>query len=95
MSIRTISSTRQRRSMGLRPKTGIDLPGELQGYVASQTTLYDKNKAISAAEQSTWRLRSSSTTSKKHLVDVGEKYNMTFDEEKTEQMREAADGYGR
>ena len=57
-------------------------PGELQGYVASQTTLYDKNKAISAAEQSTWRPSIVFNNIKKHLVDVGEKYNMTFDEEK-------------
>lgn len=63
-------------------KTGIDLPGELQGYVASQTTLYDKNKAISAAEQSTWRPSIVFNNIKKHLVDVGEQYNMTFDEEK-------------
>ena len=67
---------------GLTTKTGIDLPGELQGYVASQTTLYDKNKAISAAEQSTWRPSIVFNNIKKHLVDVGEKYNMTFDEEK-------------
>lgn len=67
---------------GLTTKTGIDLPGELQGYVASQTTLYDKNKAISAAEQSTWRPSIVFNNIKKHLVDVGEQYNMTFDEEK-------------
>lgn len=67
---------------GLTTKTGIDLPGELQGYVASQTTLYNKNKAISAAEQSTWRPTIVFNNIKKHLISVGEKYNMTFEEEK-------------
>ena len=67
---------------GLTTKTGIDLPGELQGYVASQTTLYDKNKAISASEQSTWRPSIVFNHIKQHLVEVGEDYNMTFDEEK-------------
>ncbi len=67
---------------GLTTKTGIDLPGELQGYVASQTTLYDKNKAISAAEQSTWRPSIVFNNIKKHLINVGEDYNMTFEEEK-------------
>jgi len=67
---------------GLTTKTGIDLPGELQGYVASQTTLYDKNKAISAAEQSTWRPSIVFNQIKKHLISVGEDYKMTFEEEK-------------
>ena len=67
---------------GLTTKTGIDLPGELQGYVGSQTTLYDKNKAISAAEQSTWRPWIVFNQIKRHLMDVGEDYSMTFDEEK-------------
>jgi len=67
---------------GLTTKTGIDLPGELQGYVASQTTLYDKNKAISAAEQSTWRPSIVFNQIKRHLIDVGEDYKMTFEEEK-------------
>jgi len=68
--------------LGLTTKTGIDLPGELQGYVGSQTTLYDKNKAISAAEQSTWRPSIVFNNIKKHLVAVGEDYGMTFAEEK-------------
>lgn len=67
---------------GLTTKTGIDLPGELQGYVGSQTTLYDKNKAISAAEQATWRPSIVFNNIKKHLVGIGEKYDMTFEEEK-------------
>ncbi len=67
---------------GLTTRTGIDLPGELQGYVGSQTTLYDKNKAISAAEQSTWRPSIVFNNIKRHLVGVGEKYNMIFDETK-------------
>ena len=67
---------------GLTTKTGIDLPGELQGYVGSQTTLYDKNKAISAAEQSTWRPSIVFNQIKNIIVEVGEEYNMTFDEEK-------------
>lgn len=67
---------------GLTTKTGIDLPGELQGYVASQTTLYDKNSAISAAEQSTWRPSIVFNQIKKHLIDIGEDYNMTFEEAK-------------
>lgn len=67
---------------GLTTKTGIDLPGELQGYVGSQTTLYDKNKAISAAEQSTWRPSIVFNQIKKHLVEVGEDYSMTFEEAK-------------
>ena len=67
---------------GLTTKTGIDLPGELQGYVGSQTTLYDKNKAISAAEQSTWRPSIVFNQIKRHLIDVGEDYRMTFDENK-------------
>ena len=58
------------------------MPGELQGYVASQTTLYDKNKAISASEQSTWRPSIVFNNIKKHLIEVGEDYNMTFNEEK-------------
>ncbi len=67
---------------GLTTKTGIDLPGELQGYVGSQTSLYDKNKAISAAEQATWRPSIVFNNIKKHLVNVGEDYNMTFEEAK-------------
>ncbi|MBP3645213.1 MAG: hypothetical protein J6K55_02200 [Clostridia bacterium] len=67
---------------GLTTKTGIDLPGELQGYVGSQTTLYDKNKAISAAEQATWRPSIVFNNIKKHLINVGEDYKMTFDEQK-------------
>lgn len=67
---------------GLTTKTGIDLPGELQGYVGSQTTLYDKNKAVSAAEQATWRPSIVFNNIKKNLVNVGEKYGMTFEEEK-------------
>ncbi len=67
---------------GLTTKTGIDLPGELQGYVGSQTTLYDKNKAVSAAEQSTWRPSIVFNNIKKHLISVGEDYQMTFDEGK-------------
>ena len=67
---------------GLTTKTGIDLPGELQGYVGSQTTLYDKNKAISASEQSTWRPSIVFNNIKKHLIGIGEKYDMTFEEEK-------------
>ena len=67
---------------GLTTKTGIDLPGELQGYVASQTTLYDKNKAISAAKQATWRPSIVFNQIKRHLIDVGEDYKMTFEEEK-------------
>ncbi len=67
---------------GLTTKTGIDLPGELKGYVASQTTLYDKNKAISAAEQSTWRPTLIFNGIKDLLIGVGEEYQMTFDEEK-------------
>ena len=67
---------------GLTTKTGIDLPGELQGYVASQTTLYDKNKAISAAEQSTWRPSIVFNQIKRHLIEVGEDYSMTFEESK-------------
>ena len=68
---------------GLTTKTGIDLPGELQGYVGSQTTLYDKNKAISAAEQATWRPSIVFNNIKKNIVTVSEKlYGMTFDEDK-------------
>ena len=67
---------------GLTTKTGIDLPGELQGYVGSQTTLYDKNKAISATEQATWRPSIVFNNIKKHLVSVGEDYGMTFEEAK-------------
>ena len=67
---------------GLTTKTGIDLPGELQGYVASQTTLYNKNKPISASEQATWRPSIVFNQIKRHLIDVGEDYNMTFEEEK-------------
>ena len=67
---------------GLTTKTGIDLPGELQGYVGSQTTLYDKNKAISAAEQSTWRPSIVFNQIKRHLIEVGEDYSMTFEEAK-------------
>ncbi len=67
---------------GLTTKTGIDLPGELQGYVASQTTLYDKNKAISASEQSTWRPTIVFNQIKNLLIEVGQDFNMTFEEEK-------------
>ena len=67
---------------GLTTRTGIDLPGELQSYVASQTTLYDKNKAISAAEQSTWRPSIVFNGIKNHLISIGEDYQMTFEEEK-------------
>ena len=67
---------------GLTTKTGIDLPGELQGYVGSQTTLYDKNKAISAAEQATWRPSIVFNQIKRHLIDVGEDYSMTFEDAK-------------
>ena len=67
---------------GLTTKTGVDLPGELQGYVGSQTTLYDKNKAISAAEQATWRPSIVFNNIKKHLISVGEDYGMTFEEAK-------------
>ena len=67
---------------GQTTKTGIDLPGELQGYVGSQTTLYDKNKAISAAEQATWRPSIVFNNIKKHLISVGEDYGMTFEEAK-------------
>ena len=67
---------------GLTTKTGIDLPGELQGYVASQTTLYDKNKAISASEQATWRPSIVFNQIKNLLIDVGKDFNMTFDEGK-------------
>ena len=67
---------------GLTTKTGIDLPGELQGYVGSQTTLYDKNKAISASEQATWRPSIVFNNIKKHLISVGEDYGMTFEEAK-------------
>ena len=67
---------------GLTTKTGIDLPGELQGYVGSQTTLYDKNKAITAAEQSTWRPSIVFNQIKNIIVTVGEEYDMTFDEAK-------------
>ena len=67
---------------GLTTKTGIDLPGELQGYVASQTTLYDKNKAISASKQATWRPSIVFNQIKRHLIDVGEDYKMVFEEEK-------------
>ena len=67
---------------GLTTKTGIDLPGELQGYVASQTTLYDKNRAISAAQQATWRPSIVFNQIKRHLIDVGEDYKMVFDEDK-------------
>ena len=67
---------------GLTTKTGIDLPGELQGYVGSQTSLYDKNKAISAAEQATWRPFIVFNNIKKNLVKVGNDYGMTFDEGK-------------
>lgn len=67
---------------GLTTRTGIDLPGELQGYVASQTTLYDKNKAISAAEQSTWRPYIVFNGIKNHLIEIGEDYQMTFPEDK-------------
>lgn len=67
---------------GLTTKTGIDLPGELQGYVASQTTLYDKNKAISAAEQATWRPSIVFNQIKQLLIEVGEEFDMTFEEEK-------------
>lgn len=67
---------------GLTTKTGIDLPGELQGYVASQTTLYDKNKAISASEQATWRPTIVFNQIKQLLIEVGEEFDMTFEEEK-------------
>ena len=67
---------------GLTTKTGIDLPGELQGYVGSQTSLYDKNKAISAAEQATWRPFIVFNNIKKNLIKVGDDYGMTFDEAK-------------
>ncbi len=67
---------------GLTTRTGIDLPGELQGYVGSQTSLYDKNKAISAAEQCTWRPSIVFNNIKKHLVSVGEDYSMIFDDAK-------------
>ena len=52
------------------------------GYVGSQTTLYDKNKAISAAEQATWRPSIVFNNIKKHLISVGEDYGMTFEEAK-------------
>lgn len=67
---------------GLTTKTGIDLPGELQGYVGSQTTLYDKNKAISAAEQATWRPSIVFNNIRKNLVSVSATYGMTFDDDK-------------
>ena len=44
-------------------------------------TLNDKNKAISAAEQSTWRPSIVFNQIKKHLIEVGEDYNMTFEEQ--------------
>ena len=67
---------------GLTTKTGIDLPGELQGYVGSQTSLYDKNKAISAAEQATWRPFLVFNNVKKNLIKVGQDYGMSFEEGK-------------
>ena len=67
---------------GLTTKTGIDLPGELQGYVGSQTTLYDKNKAISASEQATWRPSIGFNNIRKNLVSVSATYGMTFDDDK-------------
>lgn len=67
---------------GLTTRTGIDLPGELQGYVASQTTLYDKNKAVSAAQQSTWRPYIVFNGIKNHLIEIGEDYQMTFSDDK-------------
>ena len=67
---------------GLTTKTGIDLPGELQGYVGSQTTLYDKNKAISASEQATWRPSIVFNNIRKNLVSVSATYGMTFDDDK-------------
>ena len=67
---------------GLTTKTGIDLPGELQGYVGSQTTLYDKNKAISASEQATWRPSIVFNNIRKNLVSVSATYGMMFDDDK-------------
>lgn len=67
---------------GLTTLTGIDLPGELRSYVGSQTTLYDPQKAISAAEQATWRPYLVANQIKNHLRNIGKERGMTFDEGK-------------
>jgi len=67
---------------GLTSKTNIDLPGEQQSYVGNQAMLYDPAKAISPAEQATWRPTLVKNAIKKHLQHIGRERNITFDEGK-------------
>lgn len=67
---------------GLTTLTGIELPGELRSYVGSQSTLYDPQKAISAAEQSTWKPSLVFASIKAHLVSVGKNYDIVYDDTK-------------
>lgn len=66
---------------GLTTKTFIELPGELQSYVGNQQMLYDPTKAISAAEQATWRPTLVAGAIKKHLQRIGKERNIIFDED--------------
>jgi len=67
---------------GLTSKTNIDLPGEQQSYVGNQAMLFDPTKAISPAEQATWRPTLVKNAIKRHIQRVGRERNITYDESK-------------
>lgn len=69
---------------GLTSKTGIDLPGELQGIVGNQQTMYDPSKPIKFPDQASSMPFLVSESIKGHLMRIGKERNIEFDEAKLE-----------
>ena len=64
--------------LGLTSKTNIDLPGELRSIVGIQRNLYDPTQPIAEGAQETARPVLVRNALRKHLRQVGEKYNYTY-----------------
>lgn len=64
--------------LGLTSKTGIQLPGEARSVVGCQTSLYDPSASL--AEQETSQPILVAASIKKHLLNVGASYGITYDD---------------
>ena len=65
---------------GVTSKTGIELPGEVAGYVGSQEVLYDNTKPLT--EQKTYKAQLVFNVVKEMLAEFGEERQVEYTEER-------------
>ena len=75
--------------LGLTSRTNIDLPGEMQSVVGSQTSLYDMTRPITGQDQDTWLPVQVKNEIKKFLKNLSAEENINYSEERLDKAIKA------